>query len=120
MLAKSVTPATPVTRPKSHINDSYTWIKQWYTPLENSSSGPAANTKLKGWVKVQTQPADSAITISTDAFDLDKYIIYREPVDEKPAEEETPVEQPGNSDLKSALSMDKREDQVSSLSGLGM
>ncbi|OBA22627.1 hypothetical protein METBIDRAFT_11440 [Metschnikowia bicuspidata var. bicuspidata NRRL YB-4993] len=120
MLAKSATPATPVTRPVSHIGDSTTWIKQWYTPLENSSSSSVSNCKLRGWVKTTNAPLEQAIAISSDTYDLDKHSSHQEPEEEKPVVEETPVEQTENSDLKLALSMEKREDQVSSLSGLGM
>lgn len=120
MLAKSVTPATPVTRPKSQINDSYTWVKQWYSPLENSPSGPVPNCRIKGWVKKIDDSSQPVIGISSDTFDLDKYSFHNEQPVENQVTEVNPVEAPGDSDLKLALSMDKREDQVSSLSGLGM
>ncbi|GEQ69479.1 hypothetical protein JCM33374_g3151 [Metschnikowia sp. JCM 33374] len=120
MLAKSATPVTPVTRPKSQVNDSYTWVKQWYTPLENSTTGSSSNCRLKGWVKTTSAISEPAIAISSDTYDLDKYSFLNEPSNDVLVTEVKPAEESGNSDLKSALSMDKREDQVSSLSGLGM
>lgn len=120
MFTKSATPATPVTRPKSHITDSVTWVKDWYSPIESASGAPH-NLKLKGWIK-KTNGADAedAIAISGDVFNLEALKYLEEPVVAEEIVEEKPVEENNNSDLKLALSMDKKEDQISSLSGLGM
>lgn len=119
MFTKSATPATPVTRPKSHINESLTWVKEWYSPLEYAT-GAAPNLKLKGWVKKTSGSLDDSIVISSDVLDLQKAKYMEETVEAEEVVEEKPVEETNNSDLKLALSMDKKEDQISSLSGLGM
>ncbi|SGZ56876.1 CIC11C00000005867 [Sungouiella intermedia] len=119
MFTKSATPATPVTRPKSHINESVRWVKEWYSPLEYST-GAAPNLKLKGWVKKTGADQDDAIAISSDVLNLEKAKYLKEPVVSEEVVEEKPVDENANSDLKLALSMDKKEDQISSLSGLGM
>lgn len=120
MFTKSATPATPVVRPKSHINESVTWAKEWFSPLEYVS-GASPNLKLKGWVKKSTgNQFEDTVVISNDVLDLElaKYIEERVVTEE--VVEEKPTEDNNNSDLKLALSMDKKEDQISSLSGLGM
>lgn len=119
MFTKSATPATPITRPKSHINESFTWVKEWYSPLEYST-GASPNLKLKGWVKKTGGHTDNSIAISGDVIDLEKSKYMEEAVETEEVVEEKPAEENSNSDLKLALSMDKKEDQISSLSGLGM
>ncbi|KAL6674360.1 hypothetical protein ACI3L0_005099 [Candidozyma auris] len=120
MFAKSATPATPVTRPKSHINESVTWVKEWYNPLEYGSGGPA-NLRLKGWVKTNAADTETAApNVDTNGvYDLEAHKYLQEPVVVEVAKEATPDPQQ-ESDLRSALSMDKKDDQISSLSGLGM
>ncbi|KAF3991306.1 hypothetical protein FT663_02807 [Candidozyma haemuli var. vulneris] len=120
MFAKSATPATPVTRPKSHINDSVTWVKEWYNPLEYGSGGPA-NLKLKGWVKTNASAAEDAApnVDSTSVYNLESCQYLQDPVIVEVVQEAPPDPQQ-DSDLRSALSMDKKDDQISSLSGLGM
>lgn len=120
MFTKSATPATPVTRPKSHINDTVTWISDWYSPLEYNAAAPP-NLRLKAWLKKSNTDANEvSTTISADVFDLEKYKYYEEPAAVDEVVEEAPQETAANSDLKLALSMDKKDDQISSLSGLGM
>lgn len=120
MFTKSATPATPVTRPKSHINESVTWVKEWYNASDYVSEA-SPNLKLKGWVKKTSGgESEDAIAISADILDLDLFNYIEEvPVVEEVAEEK-PADETTNSDLKLALSMDKKDDQISSLSGLGM
>lgn len=120
MFTKSATPATPVVRPKSHINESVTWKKEWFSPLDYVT-GASPNLKLKGWVKKTSGGEfEESATISADVFDLDLSKYFEEPVVVEEVVEEKPVEENTNSDLKLALSMDKKDDQISSLSGLGM
>lgn len=118
MFTKSATPATPVTRPKSHITDSVTWVRDWYSPLESVSGAPP-NLKLKAWVKKTSAAAEEKIAISDDSLDLEKLKYLEEPVVAEEVVEEKPKEE-NESDLKLALSIDKKEDQISSLSGLGI
>lgn len=120
MFTKSATPATPVTRPKSHITESVTWVKEWYSPLE-FMSGASPNLKLKGWLKrnVTTTGDDIPKPSALDVLDLDNYKYTQEEVVEEVVEE-TPAEAAKNDDLKLALSLDKKDDQISSLSGLGI
>ncbi|QWW25944.1 hypothetical protein CA7LBN_004848 [Candidozyma auris] len=115
MFAKSATPATPVTRPKSHINESVTWVKEWYNPLEYGSGGPA-NLKLKGWVKTNAADTETAApNVDTNGvYDLEAHKYLQEPVVVEVAKEATPDPQQ-ESDLRSALSMDKKDDQISLL-----
>lgn len=120
MFTKSATPATPVTRPKSHINDSVTWVKDWYSPLEYNAGAPP-NLKLMGWLKKNNSEADQeSATISSDVLNLDNAKYYEEPAAVDEVVEEVAQEPANNADLKLALSMDKKDDQISSLSGLGM
>lgn len=120
MFAKSATPATPVNRPKSHISDSVTWVKEWYNPLEYGSGGPAS-LKLKGWVKTNTASAENAApeVDPAGAFNLEASQYLQDPVVVEVAQE-LPEDPELNKDLRLALSMDKKDDQISSLSGLGM
>lgn len=120
MFAKSATPATPVTRPKSHINDSVTWVKDWYNPLEFGSGGPA-NLKLKGWIKTNAAGTENAAPVvdNNATYDLESLPYLQDPVVVEVAQE-VPADPEQNSDLRLALSMDKKDDQISSLSGLGM
>lgn len=116
MFTKSATPATPVVRPKSHITESVTWVREW-TLLDSSNSSSVP--KLMAWVKREGVPPGDAPSISTDSIVLDDFKYYEEPViEEAPAEDK--LSDPVNTDLKLALSMDKKDDQISSLSGLGM
>lgn len=118
MFAKSTTPATPVARPKAHINESVVWVNDWFTP-QISSNTPGL--KLKGWIKSSSSEKDSSIVVASNEFiDLETSKYLAEPVVPEVVMEEAPETSSGNADLKLALSMDKKDDQISSLSGLGM
>lgn len=138
MMTKSATPATPVTRPKSHINDSLTWTKDWQTPLEYVG-GSTPSFRLKGWFKSPNSDNSSKgpNVNTTDVYKLDNYRYLEEPVVIEASEDaNTQPRQEGglasesnddpqknghnDQDLRLALSMDKKDDQISSLSGLGM
>lgn len=118
MFAKSATPATPVARPKAHINESVVWVNDWYT-TQISSNTPGL--KLKGWIKSSSSEKDSSVLVASNEFiDLETAQYMVEPVVTEVVKTEAPETGSGNADLKLALSMDKKDDQISSLSGLGM
>ncbi|KAF5210779.1 hypothetical protein EJF18_30019 [Clavispora lusitaniae] len=117
MFTKSATPATPVTRPETRMSDSLTWSYEWFS--FDSSTTPL---QLKGWVKkASSEVTRSTPSISADALDVTDCEYHKEPiVIENAVEEQQPVDEAKNADLKSALSLDKKDDQISSLSGLGI
>lgn len=101
---KSATPATPVTRKPL---DATTWTRDWFTPLEFPST---SSVRLMGWIKGGRR-ADPIV--NGDVFQFEKNIEVEEaPVKTEPTQ--------GDADLKLALSLDKKDDQISSLSGLGI
>lgn len=118
MFAKSATPATPVARPKAHINESVVWVNDWYTP-QISASTPGLS--LKGWSKKSSSEKEKTVNVASNEFiDLEKSKYYQEPVVEEVVKQEVEQTSTDNSDLKLALSIDKKDDQISSLSGLGI
>lgn len=121
MFTKSATPATPVARPKSHINDSVTWVNDWYSPLEYMA-GASPNLRLKGWFKKNVTNSSDDVTRPSvlDVFDLSNAQYLQEPVVVNEVVEEKPVDAAQNDDLKLALSIEKKDGQISSLSGLGI
>lgn len=112
-MIKSVTPATPSARPAV---SEYTWSQQWHTPFESLP------LKLKGWVRTTTAEANRQTpAISVDTLNLEEFAYIKEPVVVDVAVEEVkPEDGTQNADLKLALSLDKKDDQISSLSGLGI
>lgn len=112
-MIKSATPVTPAARPAA---SEYTWFQQWYAPFE------ALPLKLKGWTRAATAEANRQTpTISTDTLPLDEYAYIKEAaVVDVAVEEVKPEDKAQNADLKLALSLDKKDDQISSLSGLGI
>lgn len=117
MFAKSATPATPVSRPKSHINESVVWVNGWFKPQIQTSD---TVLKLKGWKKKSSSEREEVVSISNELIDLESAQYYHEPVVtelEKPEVKQSGAE---NAELKLALSIDKKDDQISSLSGLGI
>lgn len=119
MFTKSATPATPVPKPISQINESTSWVKDWFSPLEYDPN-VSANCKLKGWVKIAGGHGETARKIGPDTIDLEKFKYLDEPVVARADEVQAEPAEGANGDLKLALSMDKKDDQISSLSGLGM
>lgn len=118
MFAKSATPATPVVRSKTHMDDSVVWVNDWYSPQISANT---ADLKLKGWIKKSSSEKEPSVLVANNEFiDLETAKYYTEPVVEVEVKEEVPQTGSGNADLKLALSMDKKDDQISSLSGLGM
>lgn len=112
-MLKSATPATPATRPA--VND-YTWSQQWHAPFE------ALPVQFKGWIRSTAAEANrQTAAISSDTLNLAEFSYLKEPVVVDTAVEEVkPEDGTQNADLKLALSLDKKDDQISSLSGLGI
>lgn len=118
MFAKSATPATPVTRPKAHINESVVWVNDWYTP-QISASTPGLS--LKGWTKKSSSEKEKVAVVASNEFiDLDTSKYYQEPIVEEVVKQEVQQGSTDNSALKLAFSIEKKDDQISSLSGLGI
>lgn len=117
MFTKLATPATPVTRPKSHIAEIVTWVKGYKASLDES----ATDLKLKSWYKTSTSQTNEPVTkVGADVIDFDNFKYLVETSEEPDEEEEKPAPGTENSELKLALSIEKKDDQISSLSGLGM
>lgn len=114
MFAKSATPATPIARPK---NESVVWVNDWYSP-QLSTSTP--ELKLKGWIKRSDNEKEPEISVANEFVDLETAKYYEEPVVEEVVQPEVQQTGSDNADLKLALSIDKKDDQISSLSGLGI
>lgn len=126
MNTKSVTPAAPVTRPKSHINDTLTWVKDWHVPLEYAG-GVTPSFQVKGWYKAPETERSRPNVNTSGVYNLENCKYLDEPPvveteDVKPVEQQNGQEENGHKqdDLRLAFSMDKKDDQISSLSGLGM
>ncbi|RKP31967.1 hypothetical protein METBISCDRAFT_26102 [Metschnikowia bicuspidata] len=118
MFAKSATPATPVARPKTHINESVVWVNNWYTPHISSNT---PELKLKGWSKKSSAEKEQTVLVASDEFiDIETAKYYQEPIATQVVQTKQTQSEAGNAELKQALSIDKKEDEISSLSGLGI
>lgn len=85
MFTRSVTPATPLQRVRSHaqLSESTTWVHEWYA-LSDDSSAPLL-VKLKGWHKTRGAHEPRRLR-PDDTLDLLDWRYYAEaPVVDHPA-----------------------------------
>lgn len=140
MLSRS-TSETPALRAGSftpvpnHMNNSITWVKDWYTPkitntsVQNSGgSFEPPSIKLKGWHKTIVDSNDNpAVKFdSADTLDLTNWKYYEEVAVTNHSGDEDVSENDMNEgdnptskdDLSSALSIKNQSEEIVSLSGI--
>lgn len=119
MSTKSATPTTtPVVRPKTHLNEAVTWTRDWFNCHEYTKNGNP-QTKMKGWMK-KRESSETFGVAPGDVLNIGAYKYAETSVVEDQVEDVQPRASSNDADLKLGFSMDKKDDQISSLSGLGM
>lgn len=119
----------------SHINNSITWVKEWYSPeinntsfQNNGGSFEPRSIKLKGWhrtiVDSSNNPAvkfDSADTLDLNNWKYYEVVAITDHSGDKGASENNNGESDdiaSKDELSSALSIKNKDEEIVSLSGI--